>query len=127
EEVERELLRFNLSGDRLCKLVFVGARPTQNEIQELIDQLIVGKRTFPVTASGANSGEQVAPARPVVEEPKIAPNPDAQNGSPASNVASVPFFITKTQKIRLRELGYDDEKIAQMRPAEAHKILGISS
>ena len=37
----------------------------------------------------------------------------------------VPFFITQSQKVRLREQGYSDEQIAKMKPTEAHQILGL--
>jgi hypothetical protein len=37
--------------------------------------------------------------------------------------AGAPFMITTAQKAQLRELGYSDAAIANMRPEEAHKIL----
>jgi hypothetical protein len=39
--------------------------------------------------------------------------------------AQVSFFITQAQKAQLREKGYSDDQIAQMKPAEAHRILGL--
>ena len=39
--------------------------------------------------------------------------------------AQVSFFITRAQKAQLRKKGYSDDQIAQMKPAEAHQILGI--
>ena len=39
--------------------------------------------------------------------------------------AQVSFFVTKAQKAQLREKGYSDDQIAKMKPAEAHKTLGI--
>lgn len=44
---EKELLRFNLSGDRTVRLIFGGPHPTQEEIDELADYLKVSRRTFP--------------------------------------------------------------------------------
>jgi hypothetical protein len=41
----------------------------------------------------------------------------------ASTVASVPFMITAAMKTELRARGCTDAQIADMRPAEAHKIL----
>jgi hypothetical protein len=35
----------------------------------------------------------------------------------------VSFFITKAQKSALRALGYSDENIAEMKPAQAHELL----
>jgi hypothetical protein len=46
------------------------------------------------------------------------------DGDEASrDCAEVPFMITTAQKAQLRELGYSDAAIANMRPEEAHKIL----
>jgi hypothetical protein len=45
---------------------------------------------------------------------------------PEDNSAQVSFFITKAQKLQLRELGYSKDQIAQMKPAEAHLILGLT-
>jgi hypothetical protein len=39
--------------------------------------------------------------------------------------AQVSFFITQAQKAELREKGYSEDQIAQMKPAEAHQILGL--
>ncbi len=39
--------------------------------------------------------------------------------------AQVSFFITEKQKAQLRTRGYDDAEIGKMRPAEAHRLLGI--
>jgi hypothetical protein len=46
--------------------------------------------------------------------------------SPSESNAQVSFSITKSQKAQLRERGHSDEKIAKMKPAEAHKILGLA-
>ena len=40
--------------------------------------------------------------------------------------ARVSLMITQAQKARLRELGYDDDEIAHMTPAEAHRLLGLT-
>jgi hypothetical protein len=40
-------------------------------------------------------------------------------------VAHVSFFITNAQKAQLRDKGYSDEEIAKMKPADAHRILGL--
>ena len=45
---------------------------------------------------------------------------------PADDKTQVSFFITKSQKVQLRELGYSDDDVARMKPAEAHKILGLT-
>ncbi len=50
---------------------------------------------------------------------------DALVASPQleSTAASVPFMITQQQKERLRGLGYPEQRIWKMKPAEAHAIL----
>jgi hypothetical protein len=56
--------------------------------------------------------------------------PSALNAGPANEAPSLPaaqvsFFITQAQKTQLRERGYSDDQIAKMKPAEAHRILGL--
>jgi hypothetical protein len=50
---------------------------------------------------------------------------DAAAAAPVSSSPQVSFFITHAQKAQLRDRGYTDEEIAQMKPAQAHKILGV--
>lgn len=67
---------------------------------------------------------------------RLADKPDASSGSGAEETkwiapspqasAHLSFFITKAQKVQLREKGYSEAQIAQMKPVEAHKILGLS-
>lgn len=45
----------------------------------------------------------------------------------AENTEGVSFLITQTQKSKLRELGIGDDQIRNMKPKEAHRILGIAS
>jgi hypothetical protein len=49
-----------------------------------------------------------------------------EDGQPSS-VTGVSFLITQAQKLQLRELGVRDEEIRNMKPAEAHRILGLAS
>jgi len=53
---------------------------------------------------------------------------DAQDGtkSEPSTRGSVPFMITAAMKQQLRELGYTDVQIHEMRPAEAHQIINTA-
>jgi len=122
---EKELLRYNLSGNRGVRLLFSGPQPTQKNIQELLDQIESGRVTFPST-------EPVQEPEPM----KTAPSPleskkptEVGNHTGSANAddksAAVSFFITKAQKVKLREKGYDDEQIATMKPDEAHRILGL--
>ena len=55
-----------------------------------------------------------------LEEPEVRAADAGELGS-----AKVSFFITERQKAELRARGYDDATISKMKPAEAHKILGI--
>jgi hypothetical protein len=59
----------------------------------------------------------------------MSPASSPEDATPAppsdSPTAQVSFFITQAQKAQLRERGYSDDQIAQMKPAEAHQILGI--
>lgn len=50
----------------------------------------------------------------------------ADVGDPNS-VTGVSFLITQAQKLQLRELGVRDEEIRNMKPDEAHRILGLAS
>jgi hypothetical protein len=52
---------------------------------------------------------------------------DAATAVPLSSSpeAQVSFFITQAQTAHLRERGYSDKQIAQMKPPEAQKILGL--
>ena len=58
-----------------------------------------------------------------------SPEPNGEDPAPAAHSsppeAQVSFFITKAQKAKLREIGYSDGQIEQMKPAEAHRILGL--
>jgi plasmid stabilization system protein ParE len=50
-----------------------------------------------------------------------------ETGLQTEDIEGVPFLITQAQKSRLRELGIDDDQIRDMKPKEAHRILGIAS
>ena len=39
--------------------------------------------------------------------------------------AQVPFMITQSQKQALRKMGFDDDQISNMTPAQAHRLLGV--
>ncbi len=45
----------------------------------------------------------------------------------AQVIPGISLLITQTQKFKLRELGIDDEQIRNMKPVDAHRILGIAS
>jgi hypothetical protein len=49
------------------------------------------------------------------------------DGGQSNSVTGVSFLITQAQKLQLRELGVRDEEIKNMKPAEAHRLLGLAS
>jgi hypothetical protein len=49
----------------------------------------------------------------------------AEKADADDKVARVSMFITNSQKAQLPERGHSDEEIALMKPAEAHRILGL--
>ena len=51
--------------------------------------------------------------------------PDAGQPSPPASHTEVSLMITHQQKADLRDLGYTDEQIRDMKPEEAHRVLGL--
>jgi hypothetical protein len=41
-------------------------------------------------------------------------------------VPGISLFVTQSQKAKLREMGVNDQQIREMKPAEAHRILGLT-
>ena len=61
-----------------------------------------------------------------VQEPKEDPsNPAAESARTDEEKAGVSLMITQEQKAALRERGHDDDQIREMKPADAHSVLGI--
>jgi len=60
---------------------------------------------------------------------KFAPAVSGKNELNAQTTAppGVSLLITQAQRSQLRELGFADDRIRGMTPAEAHQILGIAS
>jgi hypothetical protein len=54
-----------------------------------------------------------------VSEASITPHQEAETG--------MSFIITKAQKAELRRRGYTEEQIREMKPADAHRALGLIS
>jgi hypothetical protein len=50
---------------------------------------------------------------------------DEAKGEPPTR-SGVPFMITAAMKQQLRDLGYTDVQIREMRPAEAHRIINTT-
>lgn len=53
------------------------------------------------------------------------PPPESVQPTSKAPQAWVSLMITQRQKADLRERGYSDEQIRQMKPEEAHKVLGL--
>jgi hypothetical protein len=62
--------------------------------------------------------------KPVVSEER---EPSVGDLSGVSAATSIPLFITQLQKSELRNLGIAEERIRNMKPQEAHRILGVAS
>jgi len=77
----------------------------------------------PVQPDRSKAAEEGPGLKSIVETPVVEPEarPQAETALPAAE--GIPFMVTRAMKERLRGLGYTDEQIADMRPAEAHDIL----
>ncbi len=79
------------------------------------------KKRKPRAGSGRPAERQLGDHLAVSSESNVEHATEA----PPSHEAQVSFFITQAQKAQLRARGYSDDEIAQMKPAEAHHILGL--
>jgi hypothetical protein len=66
------------------------------------------------------------PASPSVAVVPEETDGTAQDSPEVATAPKVSFFITQAQKSKLRELGIADEQIRDMKPSEAHRILGLT-
>ena len=55
------------------------------------------------------------------------PSDEGTEGDAEIESAGISFMVTQQQKAKLRELGYSDEEIRNMKPEEAHRALGLIS
>jgi len=117
KRAERELVNIKLAADGRAR-VLISGRITPEEIDKLIRSLSLQRDLL--------SGEPESLAR---SDPPDSATEDSAELTEMSvkdeNEARFPFFITKRQKTLLRERGYSDQQISQMKPEEAHKILGL--
>lgn len=109
---ERELTTGLLSKSASFRLIVSGDVGVK-EIERLIAKLELDKAILaepdPVSSADSPSDSQnTATAAP-----------------PSDKSARVPFMITNAQKAQLRERGYADDQIAQMKPEDAHRALGV--
>ena len=76
----------------------------------------------------SGDGSPVPAPRPAGDDPSVCEGlksePQASTPYPAAK-AGVSLMITRQQKADLRELGYTDQQIREMKPEEAHRVLGL--
>jgi hypothetical protein len=65
-----------------------------------------------------------APSQPGAEVANIeSPVAEPAQEAPAAPSEGIPFMITRAMKAQLRKRGFADDQIAEMLPADAHRIL----
>jgi hypothetical protein len=109
---ERELTTGLLSKNASFRLIVSGDIGVR-EIERLIAKLQLDKEILAEPESGPASAEPKNPTEPT-------------RSAESANQARVSFFIPESLKPQLRAKGYTDDQIANMKPAQAHKILGIT-
>jgi hypothetical protein len=81
-------------------------------------------------AAGRNSPDDIAVAvfgmLSAAWQAGITSNAQNKATERSSTRGSVPFMVTAEMKRRLRELGYTDAQIREMRPAVAHQIINAA-
>jgi hypothetical protein len=88
----------------------VGVKEIERLIAKLeLDKEILGEPEPDPIASSRLNAEDAGTVAPPSSAPK----------------QGISYMITHAEKARLREQGYSDEQIAKMKPAEAHRILGL--
>ncbi len=74
-------------------------------------------------------GDEAAPSVPTLSQKCLTPSddlpPEKVQPSGKARQAGVSLMITRQQKADLRELGYTDDQIRDMKPEEAHRVLGL--
>jgi DNA polymerase len=108
-----------------------------DEFKRLIEELpdwaiglpLAAKVRESIRFSKSDAAPGPAPASPAPAADEETPpwEESAQdNPAPSGTTASIPLMITAAMKVRLRELGYDDEDIFSMAPAQAHEIINAA-
>jgi hypothetical protein len=70
--------------------------------------------------------EKFKKAMTLPHEPAATEEKDGNGEDEAHVVPGVSLFITQAQKSMLRERGIGDQQIRDMRPSDAHRILGLT-
>ena len=84
--------------------------------------LVNGELNVPPPTCGCTRAELIA--KLAKQSPLLADYLKAAETA-ANPDQGIPFFITAAHKVRLRKMGYGDDGIARMTPAEAHEILNV--
>ena len=64
---------------------------------------------------------------PIENAATAGKEPSGADPARAPLVSGISLFITQAQKAKLRQLGIADAEIRDMKPQEAHRILGLAS
>lgn len=131
--------------DRRSEFNPEAARPRRmNELGTALDDLFAARRDAMTPDERIEAAAARAPGEQLIEpattyeprgaEPPSQPLPTAREaglrnaGVPSEeNVASVPLMMTNRMRTELRARGYADDAIANMKPEEAHAILGTQT
>jgi hypothetical protein len=98
--------------------VEVGARlMTEGDVDKLVQTLETMKPLLAVIYG--------QPRVSVVEPTDRAHHRVFEASTEGRNSEGVSFFVTQAQKDQLRERGYTDEQIREMKPEDAHRAIGI--
>jgi hypothetical protein len=74
---------------------------------------------------GGESDPSISTLSPKHSPLVIDPVPESVQPTSKARRAWVSLMITQQQRADLRERGYSDEQIRDMKPEEAHKVLGL--
>jgi hypothetical protein len=111
-----------------------GRLVSEAQVDRLIEDLGAMKRLLrPSLSIKQPRGNAEGPREEVAESSDRASKPSslvADNAEPIDRTArhsKVSLMITQAQKSQLRDRGYTDDEIHEMRPEEAHRVLGLTN
>jgi cytoskeletal protein CcmA (bactofilin family) len=126
-----------ITGDEIeiAASAVVRARITANRVKVggQVNAEIVARQRLEVLSTARLRGPITTPTLVVAEGAQFEGECKMPHGPPSSlhseshetKEGRVSSFITHAQRAQLREHGYSDEDIAQMKSADAHRILGL--
>jgi len=104
------------NGRTFCDLIYVGDESPRLFATKL--HIATGEEFQLVRTVEVRTGE---PPKSQEDTPASTEPTDAGGSAPVS------LMITRAQRAMLREIGYSDDDIRTMTPAEAHRNLGLTS